>query len=299
MPFTVITLKKVPLSLRGDLTKWMQEVATGVYVGNFNTKVREQLWNRVRESVQEGEATISFAYRNEIGYQFDTINAQRQVVDSDGIPLIIIPNATENMDTRNALKVGFSNAAKFRKARKFSSAPKVSKGYVVIDIETDGLDPQHHTIIELGAVKWDGSKVQKFNCLIERETSLPPAITRLTGITQQMLNEEGIELKEGLKSFLEFIGNEMLVGYNLDFDLSFITQALKQEGVDRLNNRGIDLLRYVKQESLFLSNYKLQTVLKEYGINEQVPHRATLDAQLILDLSFKVNKFQQAIKRKV
>ena len=35
MPFTVITLQTVPLSLKGDLTKWMQEIATGVYVGNF------------------------------------------------------------------------------------------------------------------------------------------------------------------------------------------------------------------------------------------------------------------------
>lgn len=34
-------LKKVPVSLRGDLTKWMQEIATGVYIGNFNSKVRE------------------------------------------------------------------------------------------------------------------------------------------------------------------------------------------------------------------------------------------------------------------
>ena len=45
MPFTVITLKSSPSSLRGDLTKWMQEIATGVYVGNFNKKVREELWS--------------------------------------------------------------------------------------------------------------------------------------------------------------------------------------------------------------------------------------------------------------
>ncbi|MDN6836187.1 MAG: type I-E CRISPR-associated endoribonuclease Cas2e, partial [Lactococcus lactis] len=88
MPFTVITLKKVPNSLRGDLTKWMQEIATGVYVGNFNTKVRSQLWERVIQSVGTGEATMSYVYRNEIGYQFETLNTQRQVADYDGIPLV-------------------------------------------------------------------------------------------------------------------------------------------------------------------------------------------------------------------
>lgn len=45
MPMTVITLKSVPQSLRGDLTRWMQEIATGVYVGNFNSRIREYLWN--------------------------------------------------------------------------------------------------------------------------------------------------------------------------------------------------------------------------------------------------------------
>ena len=46
MPLTVLTLKNVPPSLKGDLTKWMQEIATGVYVGNINTRVREKLWDR-------------------------------------------------------------------------------------------------------------------------------------------------------------------------------------------------------------------------------------------------------------
>lgn len=39
----VITLSKVPMSLRGDLTKWCQEVQTGVYVGNFSARIRDLL----------------------------------------------------------------------------------------------------------------------------------------------------------------------------------------------------------------------------------------------------------------
>lgn len=86
MPFTVITLKKVPPYMRGDLTKWMQEIDTGVYIGNFNTKIREELWKRVKENVGEGEATISYTYRNEIGYKFETLNTQREEIDFEGIP---------------------------------------------------------------------------------------------------------------------------------------------------------------------------------------------------------------------
>ena len=49
MPFTVITLKRSTPSLRGDLTKWMQEIATGVYIGNFNTRVRENYGAELRK----------------------------------------------------------------------------------------------------------------------------------------------------------------------------------------------------------------------------------------------------------
>ena len=54
----VITLSKVPPSLRGDLTKWFQEVQTGVYVGNINARVRDALWERIQKNIGvNGEAT--------------------------------------------------------------------------------------------------------------------------------------------------------------------------------------------------------------------------------------------------
>ena len=95
MPFTVITLKKSTPSLRGDLTKWMQEIATGVYIGNFNARIREKLWIRITETVGDGEATMSYAYRNEIGYQFVTWNTERENIDCDGIPLVLLPICKE------------------------------------------------------------------------------------------------------------------------------------------------------------------------------------------------------------
>lgn len=88
MPFTVITLTNVPRALRGDLSKWMQEIATGVYVGSFNSRVREHLWERVCENLDRGEATLSYASRNEIGYFFETRNTKQAVIETDGIPLV-------------------------------------------------------------------------------------------------------------------------------------------------------------------------------------------------------------------
>lgn len=118
MPLTVITMTNCPLSLRGDLTKWMQEIATGVYVGNFNSRVREELWKRIEDSVGNGAVTMSFSSRNEIGYDFKTIHSHREVVYSDGLPLVRIPT----VDTlENDIKHGFSDAAHFHNAKKFSN----------------------------------------------------------------------------------------------------------------------------------------------------------------------------------
>ncbi|MGI6578682.1 MAG: type I-E CRISPR-associated endoribonuclease Cas2e [Saccharofermentanales bacterium] len=299
MPFTVITLKKSTPSLRGDLTKWMQEIATGVYIGNFNTRVREKLWKRVTETVGSGEATMSYAYRNEIGYQFVTWNTERENIDYEGIPLVLLPIHEEISCARID---NFSDASKFREARKFSGVkPNIIVTpitYIVIDIETDGLDESENTIIELGAVKIAGEKRTEFSRLVCYEKKLPDSIMELTGITESILREEGIPLDEALDEFLNFISDGILVGYGIDFDIRFIDKALERFRRPKLDNLYYDLMRYVKKEKMFLRDYKLETVLGSYGILNKVPHRALQDARLIAKLSTKVNKFQDFIAKK-
>lgn len=292
MPFTVITLKKVPQALRGDLTKWMQEITTGVYIGNFNTKVREKLWKRVKENVKDGEATLSFSYRNELGYQFDTHNTSFSNIDMDGIPLVFIPN--ENVDEKREIKHGFSNAAKFRNSKRYMAHKTKldSKDFVIIDIETDGLDKEKDSIIEIGAVKSVGRRISEFQSLISYEGTLPKHIVTMTGITTRMLQTNGKIEEVVLKDFKEFIGDLDIIGYNVSFDIEFIDIALSKFGLEKLKNKRYDLMKFVKNEKLFLSNYKLQTVIKEYEVGDEVPHRALEDARLIYKLALKVNKFR-------
>lgn len=292
MPFTVITLKKVPQALRGDLTKWMQEITTGVYIGNFNTKVREKLWKRVKENVKDGEATLSFSYRNELGYQFDTHNTSFSNIDMDGIPLVFIPN--ENVDGKRETKHGFSNAAKFRNAKRYMShnTKLDSKDFVIIDIETDGLDKDKDSIIEIGAVKSVGGRISEFQSLISYEGTLPKHIVAMTGITTKMLQTNGKSEEVVLKDFKEFISDLDIIGYNVSFDIEFIDIALSKFELEKIKNKRYDLMNFVKNEKLFLSNYKLQTVIKEYEIGDEVPHRALEDARLIYKLALKVNKFR-------
>ncbi|XJS11050.1 type I-E CRISPR-associated endoribonuclease Cas2e [Aerococcaceae bacterium WGS1372] len=302
MPLTVITLKKVPASLRGDLTKWMQEIAQGVYVGNFNKKIREQLWERVTQNVATGEATMSYAYRNEIGYQFETFNTDRKVIDYDGVPLVML-RAPDTVNEDSNLNYGFSNASKFRKARKYSTNKVQTKeakllNYVVVDIETTGLDYKACDIIEIGAVKVESGEISKFQKLINIGKEIPETITELTGITHGLLDSKGVRVSDALNEFVEFVGDFDIVDYGIDYDVTFLNETLKKLDQKVLTNKVYDLMRFVKKEKLFLSDYKLQTALGGYEISDKVTHRALEDAELIYQLSIKVNKFLNLIKDK-
>lgn len=295
MPFTVITLKKVPPYMRGDLTKWMQEIDTGVYIGNFNTKIREELWKRVKENVGEGEATISYTYRNEIGYKFETLNTQREEIDFEGIPLVLIKKEEDPEET----KENFSNASKIHKARKYSQtktkSEEVPLSYVVIDIETDGLNKEENKILEIGAVKILKGQKTTFERQIKYKGKLPEKIKELTGIREEELLK-GVELKEALKDLSEFVGENKIAGYNVRFDMEFINENMEKEGLPKLTNKVYDIMKYVKKEKEFQRDYKLSTTLKSYGIEKEVPHRALLDAELTYELSTKLNKFKENIK---
>ncbi|MBS6062677.1 type I-E CRISPR-associated endoribonuclease Cas2 [Criibacterium bergeronii] len=303
MPFTVITLKSVPISLRGDLSKWMQELSTGVYVGNFNSKVREQIWKRVIDSVKTGEAIMCYSCNNEIGYNFDTINTDRKVVDYDGIPLILISKTQENNETIGQISHGFSKAAKFRKAIKYKNKSVAKKEqrktYVVIDIETDGLDYTKNSIIEIGAVKvdyTDGIIISEFQKLIAYNKAIPEEIKKLTGIDDNLLCEYGENINSVLTEFLEYLGQDDLVGYNIDFDLKFLNHLLKLNGIEEIKNNRHDIIKYIKKDKMFLENYKLQTVMQSYGINKKQKHRAIDDAKITFEISKKINKFLEKVK---
>ncbi|WP_370854684.1 type I-E CRISPR-associated endoribonuclease Cas2 [Megasphaera sp.] len=264
-------------------------MATGVYVGNFNSRIREYLWRRVQETMGAGEASMCFAARNELGYDFLTENASRSVIDYDGLPLIFIP---KEQSAVSDLPKGFSTAAKLHRAHIAGSAKKKEKPirYVVIDIETDGKDAKRNHILEIGAIRCEDGKETHFTALISGD-AVPPSITKLTGITATLLQKEGQEEKKVLTAFREFIGDDDLVGYHVSFDIEFLRQAFKKYGLGYLKNKTHDLLRIVKKEQLFQADYKLETSLQSYGIHKKVPHRALGDAELVKCLAKKLNKF--------
>ncbi len=211
---------------------------------------------------------------------------------------MILPKLNDEISKTNYVK-GYSNAAKFQKAKKYSKkhspTNKPNYKYVVIDIETDGLNYNDNQIIEIGAVKMDGGELTNFHRLIKYDKELPSDITKLTGITQDLLAKNGQPLKNSLVEFVDFIEDFPIVGYGIDFDLRFLNKYLKDFDLFQLSNKPHDLIRYVKREKMLLTDYKLKTALISYGFDDYVPHRALEDAKIIYQLSTKVNKFLKAM----
>ncbi|CAJ2232639.1 type I-E CRISPR-associated endoribonuclease Cas2e [Companilactobacillus paralimentarius] len=292
----VVTLSKVPPSLRGDLTKWYQEIQTGVYVGNVSARVRDLLWERILKNIGTGEATMAYNAATELGYQFRTTRKDRQVFDYDGIPLMMHLKQQEV-----PVKHGFSSAAKFHKGMTMSHRrmtkyrkdvkPILSKPLVALDLETTGLDSTKAEIISIGAAKImpDGQLLQ-FEKLIRSVDSVPSKITELTGITSEQLQKQGVELSLGLEALSDFVKDSVIIGYNLEFDERFLTEALRKVGKTEFTNSTHDLMPIVKTTQEFLDNYRLTTVLEAYQIENLDPHHALSDAQATLSLAEKLIK---------
>ena len=159
-------------------------------------------------------------------------------------------------------------------------APLIEVPFCVLDLETTGGSPADCSITEVGAVKFiGGNEVGSFQTLVNPGSPIPPFITILTGITQSMVIEAP-PIEEVLPAFLEFIGDAVIVGHNVRFDLSFLNADAMRLGYGRLPNRVVDThglaRRLIRNE---VRNLKLQT-LAGYFRSPTVPtHRALEDAR--------------------
>ncbi len=90
----VMVLEKVPKSLRGELTRWMLEVSTGVFVGTLSAVVRDLLWEKCVEKSRAGRCCQLYRTNNEQGYAIRMHgDSNRSVSDFDGLMLVTVKNA--------------------------------------------------------------------------------------------------------------------------------------------------------------------------------------------------------------
>ncbi len=90
----ILILERVPKSLRGELTRWLVEVDTGVFVGKVSATVRELLWQKCLEKRGDGRCCMVYNTNNEQGFAVRMEGyPDRSVRDFDGLQLVIFNNA--------------------------------------------------------------------------------------------------------------------------------------------------------------------------------------------------------------
>jgi CRISPR-associated protein Cas2 len=88
--FVVLRVSATPDRLRGALSRWLVELATGLYVGNMSARVRLEVWDLVTENLDGGEAVLVAPAQNEQGYEVLLAGVKRRrTVDLDGLTLVV------------------------------------------------------------------------------------------------------------------------------------------------------------------------------------------------------------------
>lgn len=151
--------------------------------------------------------------------------------------------------------------------------------FVALDIETSGFDFKTDEIIEIGAVRFEqGKKTDQFSTFIKPTKPVSAFIKQLTHITEQQLSQ-GDQLKNALKSLLDYLKDDIIVCHNKAFDLGFINKKLEMNDLPRLRNEEIDTLDLSRIYLPFTLNHKLETVSEYFEINLENAHRAIYDAE--------------------
>jgi CRISPR-associated protein Cas2 len=241
-----------------------------------------------------------YTANNEQGMDFRVHNSEWEPIDFDGVKLILRPSAERlRLKAEGALyKSGYSNAARYRRAQKYQSKPKPQPPQtpptpepvaestadapfaVIIDVETTGLSAEKNEIIEIGALKICGERVEEFQTLIKPRFPIPAMIQNLTGITNAMVAEHGKSAEDAITRFAAFAGGGVLVAHNVAFDLKFLNALCAKNNLPIFENRTVDTMKlyaelYPKQPK------KLSDLAERFGVAVTGAHRALKDCYTV------------------
>ena len=167
--------------------------------------------------------------------------------------------------------------------------------YVVLDVETTGLNTFADSIIEIGAVRFEnGVEVDSFSELIDPQRPLPDKIVEITGITSAMLSGKRT-LREVMPDFAKFCEGAVLVAHNAAFDMSFFRRAFPLIGRE-FDFVTLDTLALARNLYPNSKNHKLGTLAKMLGVSLVNAHRAVHDARATAQVMMKM--FADVVSRK-
>lgn len=159
------------------------------------------------------------------------------------------------------------------------------ESFTVIDLETTGLSPEWDLIIEVSAIKiCNGKIIDRFSSLTNTSygIQLDSFISELTGISQEMIDEAPV-INSVLPKYIDFIGNDIVIGHNVNFDINFLyDKNMEHMGVP-FSNDYIDTMRLSRRIHPEFSHHRLSDLAERYGLDYSGAHRSLADCHITFE----------------
>ncbi|WP_091168317.1 exonuclease domain-containing protein [Paenibacillus sp. 1_12] len=200
----------------------------------------------------------------------------------------ITPALTSMFDVQSAQQMAFMRSMmKEQRKNSLYDIPLDTVELVVFDLETTGFSPYNgDEIISVGAVAVNGDSImedQSFYSLVNPKRTIPEQVIELTGITNEMV-DQAPDLYQGLRAFLEFVQQKVLVAHGTGHDKHFLNSALWKTSKVSLSHRMLDTMMIGRWLNPKLGKYDLDTMLQVYGIDISLRHHALEDALMTAKL---------------
>lgn len=280
-------------------------------------KVKDALIERIEIPIIKSQTK-----RDTFTYKSKKENAKKLImlIDSiykDSVPLDVVPNNTNISVISDTNKINTYTSKEYtaqtEKVRKSTICTeklyirtltdfKNFKNYVVIDTETTGLSNRTDEIIEIGMVKIEnGNIVDEYSTLIKPNCIISNAASKVNGIYDSDV-KNAPSFNDVCNDIHKFINGNTIVAHNASFDISFLKRQSEECGIETDKIFYVDSIDIAKNSINNIANYKLDTIVKFFGLSEQ-NHRALDDAKqtaIIVQkcIEKKIADHEEELKRK-
>ena len=249
----VVTLSNCPPRLRGDLSKWMFEISTGVYVGSMSSRVRDLLWTRICGNLKNGRAVMVFSAANEQGLDFRVHNTPWEPVDFDGIKIMRRPSDKPvSVQKEKEFRKGYSRAAKMRMAGRMHQKIKTDECFTalaVVCLDKEGC-------MDLGAAKVSKGQISGIRTL---RVAPEDACDSFPRVEEEKIVEA--------KAFLDFIGENQLIAFEPKKVFSCIRLLCRRYGLTLPANKYSDISVLAERKLDDIINSDIQSLVNYFSLD--------------------------------
>ena len=156
--------------------------------------------------------------------------------------------------------------------------------YVVVDLETTGGAPGGGQIIEIGAYRMIGPRIEgTFQSLVRPWTRIPRFISAMTSISNEMVLDAP-PIEDVLPEFRRFLGDAVMVAHNAQFDSAFLDFEFRRLFGIGLRNPVLCTLRLARRLLPSMRRRGLDAMAEHFGLSTQDRHRGLGDARMAAEL---------------